>query len=64
MDDVLLWRTAVDLLRAHGEGAGAEALRLADAAIDGGDLDEFNRWKRVARLIMDMQPRAPDGDMH
>jgi hypothetical protein len=64
MDDVLVWRTAVDLLRVYDEGAGAEALRLADAAIDGGDIDGFNSWKRVARLIMDMQPRERDGDVH
>lgn len=64
MDEVALWRAAVELLNAHGEVAEAEALRLADAALDSGDVDGFNRWKRVARLIVEMQSKTPDGDVH
>jgi hypothetical protein len=64
MNDVQMWRTAAELLTAHGDAAEAEALRRADAAIDGGDLDGFNRWKRIARRIVEMQSKAPGDDVH
>ncbi len=64
MSDVQSWRTAAELLTSHGETAEAEALRRADAAIDGGDIESFNRWKRIARLIVDMRSRAPGDDVH
>ena len=60
--DVQLWRAAAELLTAHGDVA--EALRRADAALDSGDVDGFNRWKRVARLIVEMKNKTPDGDVH
>lgn len=65
MDDVTLWRAAAELMNAFDEGAQGEALRRADAAIDAGDIDGFNRWKRVARLIVEMQSRGrPEGGLH
>lgn len=64
MSDAQAWRAASELMTSHGEKAEAEALRRADAAIDGGDIDGFNRWKRVARLIMEMQSRTPGDDIH
>ena len=64
MSDAGMWRTAAELLTSHGESAEAEALRRADAAIDGGDIDGFNRWKRVARLIVEMRSRSPGNDLH
>jgi hypothetical protein len=64
MSDIEMWRAAVELMAEHGDAAQDEALKRADAAIDGGDIDGFNRWKRVARLIADMQSRTPGGDVH
>ena len=66
MNDVAMWRTAAQLLAAHGETAEAEALKCADAALDGGDVDGFNRWKRVAWLIVEMRKSSPRGssDVH
>ncbi len=64
MDDVQMRRAAVDLMLSHGETAEAEALRRADAAIDSGDIDSFSRWKHIARLIVEMQSRPPDDDVH
>ena len=64
MTDVAMWRAAADLMTEHGDGAQDEALKRADAAIDAGDVDGFNRWKSVARLIADMQSRKPGGDVH
>ena len=64
MTDVQIWRAAADLMNAHGEGAQDEAMRRADAALDSGDVDGFNRWKRVARLVVEMQSKTPDGDVH
>jgi hypothetical protein len=64
MNDVQSWRAAAELMSSHGETAEAEALRRADAAIDSGDIESFNRWKRIARLIVDMQSRAPGDDVH
>ena len=64
MDEMQLWRAAAELLNGHGEAAQDEALRRADAAIDGGDIDGFNRWKRVARLIVEMQSSKPGAELH
>jgi len=64
MSDVQLWRDAAALLNEHGTVAEAEALRRADAALDAGNVDGFNRWKRVARLILEMQSQQPDGEVH
>ena len=58
------WRLAAELMTSHGESAEAESLRRADAAIDAGDVDGFNRWKRVARLIMEMRSKARDNNVH
>jgi hypothetical protein len=64
MNEVEMWRAAAELLTAHGDLAEAEALRRADATLDSGDVDGFNRWKRVARLILEMQSNTPGGDVH
>jgi len=64
MSDIETWRAAAELMATHGDAAQDEALKRADAAIDSGDINEFNRWKRVARLIAEMQSRTPDGDVH
>ncbi|HUE63380.1 MAG TPA: hypothetical protein VMO78_03295 [Rhizomicrobium sp.] len=64
MNDVQTWRAAAELLSSHGATAEAEALKRADVAIDGGDVDSFNRWKRIARLIVEMQSRAPGDDVN
>lgn len=60
MEELTLWRVAADLMTAHGEIAQVEALRRADAAIDKGDIDGFNRWKRIARLIAEMRSQISD----
>ncbi|HEX4269863.1 MAG TPA: hypothetical protein VHZ32_00685 [Rhizomicrobium sp.] len=64
MNDIEIWRAAAELMTAHGDAAQDEALKRADAAIDAGDVDGFNRWKRVARLIAEMQSRTPGDDVH
>jgi anthranilate phosphoribosyltransferase len=64
MSDALLWRAAAALMASHGESAEAEAYRRADAAIDTGDVDGFNRWKRVARFITAMRSKAAGDNVH
>jgi hypothetical protein len=58
------WRLAAELMTSHGESAEAESLRRADAAIDAGDVDGFNRWKRVARLITEMRSKTRGNNVH
>ena len=64
MNNAQNWRLAAELMTSHGESAEAESLRRADAAIDAGDVDGFNRWKRVARLITEMRSRASGNGVH
>ena len=65
MDETQMWRVVAELMTAHGDSAHAEALKRADAAIDGGDIDGFNRWKRIARLIVDMLSKSSgSSDVH
>jgi len=64
MNNAQYWRLAAELMTSHGESAEAESLRRADAAIDAGDVDGFNRWKRVARLIMEMRSKARGNNVH
>ena len=64
LGEVELWRSAADLIAAHGEEAEAQALARADAALDSGDVNGFNSWKKVARLIAEMQSHTRRGDTH
>jgi hypothetical protein len=65
MDEIQFWRVAAELMTLHGDGAEVEALKRADAALDGGDVDGFNRWKRIARIITEMQNKTSgDGEVH
>jgi hypothetical protein len=64
MSDIDMWRAAANLITEHGDAAQDQALKRADAAIDDGDINGFNWWKRVARLFADMQSRTPGDDVH
>ena len=42
MNEVQMWRAAAEILTEHGEAAEAEALRRADAALDGGVIETMH----------------------
>ena len=64
MKDGEAWRAAVELISIHGDSAAGVALNRADNALDSGDVDGFTRWKQVTRLIVEIQSRDPDKNVH
>jgi hypothetical protein len=59
MDEIDIWRTAKILMDAHGENASLEAAMRADHALDQGQPDTVNVWKRVMRAIVELQRETP-----
>jgi hypothetical protein len=51
IEDIDIWRSAKILIDAHGENAWLEAAQRADYALEDGNPDGVNVWKRVLRAI-------------
>jgi hypothetical protein len=64
MDEMEIWRMAAQLIKQQGEGAELSALQRGDKALDRGDLDGFNLWKRVARAVTEIaRPKPSAGEL-
>ncbi len=53
------YRSAHLLVKHHGEDASIEAAMRADAMLEAGDLDGLAMWKRILRVIEELQRTAP-----
>jgi hypothetical protein len=58
MEEIDIWRTAKILMDAHGEDGALQAAMRADHALDDGNTDAVNVWKRVMRAIEALQRPA------
>ena len=59
MDEIDVWRTAKILIDAHGMDALIHAAMRADHALEDGNLDGVNVWKRVAQAVEELQRQKP-----
>ena len=57
--DLDIYRTANVLIREHGDRAGLEAARRANAMLEKGILDGQRLWKRVLAAVKEIQRQEP-----
>ncbi len=57
--DLDIYRSAAVLVKRHGADAPIEAAMVADAMLDKGDLDGYAVWKRIVRVVEELQGTAP-----
>jgi hypothetical protein len=60
MDDIDIHRNAKLYIDQYGVDASVHAAKKADAMLERGDLDGFNVWMRIGRVIEDMQATTDD----
>ena len=56
--DLDIYRSANVLIREHGEDAALEAAKLADAMLAKGDLEGQAVWKRILKVVEEIQRPA------
>ncbi len=57
--DLDIYRSANRLVKQHGEDAPIRAAMRADAMLEAGDLDGYAVWKRILRVVEELQETAP-----
>ncbi len=62
--DLDIYRSAVALVREHGEDADLEAAQRADAMLEKGDADGQRVWLRILAAVKELQSTSPhESDM-
>ncbi len=57
--DLDIYRAASVILKQYGEKARLHATMRADAMREAGDPDGSAMWKRILRVVEDLQRKAP-----
>jgi hypothetical protein len=57
--DLDIYRTASVLIRDHGDEAYLVAAQRADSFLEAGDMDGCTVWKRVLKVIKEIQREEP-----
>ena len=57
--DLDSYRSAIVLMKQHGEDALIEAAMRADAVLEAGDLDGYAVWKRILRAVEELKGTVP-----
>jgi len=56
--DLDIYRSANLLVKRHGQDAPIRAAMRADAMLEAGDLDGLAVWKRILRVVEELQRRC------
>ena len=59
-----VWRLAIPLIDAHGDGAVIRAAELSDESFNAGDLDSWHLWLQVMTAVEQFQSQTPLGAVH
>jgi hypothetical protein len=59
MDEIDIWRIAVEMRRQFGVDAAVIAATRADALLEQGDIDGFNAWKNIVLRINELERQRP-----
>ncbi len=51
-------------MKQHGQDAPIEAAMSADAMLEAGDLDGYAVWRRVLRVVGELQGTTPGARVH
>ncbi len=57
--DLDIYRAANVITKQYGQDAPIHAAMRADAMLEAGDLDGLAVWKRILRVVEDLQRKAP-----
>ena len=57
--DIDIFRAASVIIKQYDEAAPIHAAMRADAMLEAGDLDGLAVWKRILRVVEDLQRKAP-----
>ena len=60
ISDLNIYRSANVLVKQHGADAPIHAAMQADAMLEAGDLDGCAVWKRILRVVEELQRAEPD----
>ena len=64
VDDIDIFRSAVTLIKQHGDEAPIHAAMKADDMLERGDMDGRSVWLRIVDAIRDMQRDTPRPGEH
>ena len=66
VDDLDIYRSAMELIEQHGEDASIQAAMRADEMLEVGDLDGQAVWKRILKAIDELlsKERPEDTKVH
>ncbi len=57
--DLDIYRAASVIIKQYGEDARVHAAMRADAMLEKGDLDGYAVWKRILRVVRELDGTAP-----
>jgi hypothetical protein len=61
--EIDIWHAAQKMIELYPEGAEIAAATRADAALDQGDMFNFELWKRVAKTVRELEcQKASQGE--
>ena len=60
VENIEIWRGANQLIKRYGENAGLESSLCADAALEQGDLFNFNVWTRINTAVLQLLATKPN----
>ncbi len=60
VEEIEFYRAANQLVNRHGEDAGFEAAKQADAMIEQGDPEGLAVWKRILKAVDELLRYQPD----
>ncbi len=60
--DLDIYRSAQVLVKRHGQDAPIEAAMRVDAMLEAGDLEGYAVWKRILRVVKELQWTVPKPD--
>ncbi len=57
--DIDIFRSASVIIKQYGQDAPIQAAMRADATLEAGDLDGYAVWRRIRRVIEELQGAVP-----
>ena len=61
MKEIDLYRTAVEMIKQHGENAAIQAALKSDKLLDKGDMEGAKVWREIVKKIDILQAQKTDG---
>lgn len=59
MLEIDIWRSATQMIKAHGEDAAIKAALRSDELLEAGDVDGARVWQRIVAAINELHRTQP-----